>query len=226
MPDVFIPRSLGIASIGWQLANVSRGGGVTLSGQEQVVLSPAARWTASVTFNVFSGRESVAALVYRSIVRRGRAGSVLVPETDTRGPGQQAGLVLKKRGIPHSDGTTFSDGTGYKSTLSVATLVGSGRLNATTLTIALSAPLTLSPGMRFSTPDYRLHEIDQVIGRDGAGNWQVSVLPWLRADYPAGTRLEFDEPCCRMRPATDQTGQLIIKQRSLSNPAVEFTEAV
>ena len=47
----------------------------------------------------------------------------------------------------------------------------------------------------------------------------------LRADYVAGTLLEFDRPICRMRPATDDTGALSLRMNRFATPSIEFVEA-
>ena len=225
MADLIVSPFLGVQSIGWMLRNASRSGGVGLTGQEQVIVSPTGRWTATAVFNVFSGLEDPAALAYRSLIRRGRGAIVIVPETDTRGPLQWAGIKIPRRGVRHSDGATFSDGSGYGQDYTGATLAAAATMNATQIQIRLGGGLILIPGMRFSTPDDRLHEIDEVVAQDGE-IWTVRILPWLRADYAAGTVLNFDAPRCRMRLASDDTGGISISQRSLSTPTIEFVEAL
>lgn len=225
MPDLIISPYLGVQSIGWMLRSTSRSGGVSLSAQEQVIVAPNGRWSATVVFNVFSGIEDPAALAYRSLIRRGRGAIVIVPETDTRGPLQWAGIEIPRRGVLHSDGSSFSDGAGYGQNYTGATLAAAATMNATLIQIRLGGGLILIPGMRFSTPDDRMHEIDDVVAQDG-DIWTVRVLPWLRADYDAGTALNFDAPRCRMRLASDDTGGISISQRSLSTPTIDFSEAI
>ncbi len=147
-----------------------------------------------------------------------------MPETDTRGPLQWAGLVPPARGVRHADDTSFDDGTGYDQRFAGASLSAGAAVNATTLQIRLGSGLILIEGMRFSTPDDRMHEIDEVVSRSG-DVWTVRILPWLRAAYPADTALNFEAPRCRMRLATEETGALTIAQRALSNPTLDLTEA-
>ena len=59
---------------------------------------------------------------------------------------------------------------------------------------------------------------------DGAGLWTVAIVPWLRADYPAGTAVEFDSPVCRMRLAADEAA-LSLRFNRFATPTVEFVEA-
>ncbi|KMO15767.1 hypothetical protein [Methylobacterium indicum] len=225
MADLIIPPVLEARSVAWMLRNTSRGGGASTTGQEQVVASPTGRWTASVTFNVFSGGEDAAVLAYRSLIRRGRSAVFAVPQYDDRGPGSYAGLSLPRQGVPHSDDSPFADGFGYSQRLASASFAGPVALNATQMQIVIGTGLILTEGMRFSTPDHRLYEIDEVLGWDGGNHWAVSIAPWTRAAYATGTELNFDTPLCRMRLATDDTGMLSVSTRSLSNPTIEFVEA-
>ncbi len=226
MADLIIPPVLQARSVSWMLRNTTRGGGAGTTGQEQVVASPTGRWTASVTFNVFSGKEDPAVLAYRSLIRRGRAAVFAVPQYDARGPAIYAGLVAPSNGIPHSDGSRFSDGSGYGQSLTGAVFSAGVLLNATQVQIRIGAGLILIEGMRFSTPDNRMHEIDEVLAFDGGTIWTVRIAPWTRAAYPSGTALNFDRPVCRMRLATDDTGGLSVSSRALSNPTIEFVEVL
>lgn len=224
MADIVIPPQLGVASVEWTPRHTSRSGGVSLTGAEQVVQSPAWRWSATLGFQVSPMDGNQSALIYRSLIRRGRAATVLVPEVDTRGPAQYAGLVIPDRGVRHADGASFSDGSGYAQSFTGAKLAGNAALNATQILIGLGVGFVLLPGMRFSTPDYRMHEIDEILGVDGT-TWTVRIAPWLRASYPADTPLNFDRPTCRMRLASDDTGALTITNRALSTPSIAFVEA-
>lgn len=225
MADLIISPVLEARSVSWMLRNTTRGGGAGTTGQEQVVASPTGRWTASVTFNVFSGSEEQAVLAYRSLIRRGRAAVFAVPQYDDRGPSGYAGLSQPRQGVPHSDESRFADGVGYGQRLASATFAGSVALNATQMLISIGTGLILTEGMRFSTPDNRLYEIDEVLAWDGGNTWSVRIAPWTRAAYATGTELNFDTPLCRMRLATDDTGMLSVSTRSLSNPTIEFVEA-
>jgi hypothetical protein len=223
MADLYISQKLGSRAEAFRLVNTSLGGVNSLSGQQQVIVSAASRWQTTVTFNVFTGKEDRAVLLYRSILRRGRAARIIVPERDARGPGELAGLKVVNS-VPHSDGAKFSDSSGYKSRRFVSQTNQDANLNDTLLRITLSRGLSLTAGMRFSTPDYRMHEIDEVLAFDNDTSWTVRILPWLRAAYPSGTELNFDEPKCAMRLASDETGQFSVEQRQMVNPSVEFTE--
>lgn len=225
MADLIIPPILRARSVSWMLRNTTRGGGASTTGQEQVVASPTGRWTANVTFNVFSGDEDQAVLAYRALIRRGRAAVFAVPQYDDRGPAAYAGLGLPAAGVSHSDESLFADGVGYAQGLASAALVDGVALNATEMRISLATGLLLVDGMRLGFPDNRLHEIDEVLAWDGGNVWTVRVAPWTRAAYSSGTEINFDNPLCRMRLATDDTGMLNVSSRSLSNPTIEFVEA-
>lgn len=230
MADLFWPPALRYSAAMFQLVGTSRSGGQSLNGQEQVVASPAGRWRATLSIPVMDRRHGPAdrqdaVLAFRHVVRRGRAATILVPIRDGRGPGHRAGIVPCNGAVPHADEALFSGGAGYGQSFSGATLSSDAAVNATQLGIALGAGLELIPGMRFSMPDGRLHEIDDVLYVDGAGVWVVRVAPWLRAEYQAGTELNFDSPVCRMRLASDDAGALTLNLNKFGTPTIDLVEA-
>jgi hypothetical protein len=209
----------------------SRSGGQSFTGAEQILVSPTARWRASVTIPIADRRHGPAerqnlVLAYRSMRAGGRASVIIVPCQDGRGPAHRAGIVpCGIAGVPHSDGAPFSDGTGHHQAYTGAVLAADAPLNATQIALTIPAGLTPLPGMRFSPPDNRLHQIDDVLGLESGATWIVRIGPWLRAAYPAGTIMDFDFPRCRMRMASDDTGQLNLSMNKFGSPSIEFDEA-
>lgn len=166
-----------------------------------------------------------AVLAWRWMKAGGRAAVILVPACDGRGPARRAGIAGQNGFIPFSDGAGFSDGTGFSQGMSGATLAAPAAMNATQIQISLGTGLQLLPGMRFSMPGGRLHEIADLIEWDGANLWTVQIGPWTAADWPAGTDLEFDKPVCRMRLASDDSGALSLSMNRFATPTIEFVEA-
>ncbi len=232
MADRPWPPGLRFSSATFEPVATSRSGGQSFSGAEQVLASPTARWKASVTIPIADRRYGPAerqnlVLAYRSMKAGGRASVIVVPCQDGRGPAHQAGLVpcADGGGLPHSDGSFFSDQTGYRQGYTGAVLSAPATMNATQIVVMLGVGLVPLPGMRFSPPDDRLHEIVDVLDWDGAVTWTLRVGPWLRASYAAGTELDFDNPRCRMRMASDETGQLNLSMNRLGSPSIDFVEA-
>ncbi|MBD8902790.1 hypothetical protein [Methylobacterium bullatum] len=214
----------------FQILGSSRSGGQTISGQEQVVISPAGRWKATVTIPITDRRygpleRQDAVLAFRWIVSGGRAATIMVPHRDGRGPAHRARIVPCGGSVPHSDGTPHSDDTEYAQEFTGAVLNAVAAMNATQITVTLATGLRMLPGMRFSLPDGRMHEIADIVGFNGANLWTVIIGPWLRADYPAGTPLNFDRAVCRMRLATDEGAALSLSLNRFGTPSLEFVEA-
>ncbi|WP_284317283.1 hypothetical protein [Methylobacterium gnaphalii] len=200
-----------------------------MTGQEQVVVSPAARWKASLTVPIAdrrSGDHQDQVLALRSLVRGGRATTIVVPIRDGRGPAHRAGLVPCKGRVLHSDGSPFSDGSGYAQGYSGAALSGAAALNAVQIVVTLATGLQPLPGMRFSMPDGRLHEVGNVIAFDGASRWTIGITPWLRAAYDDGTELDFETAVCRMRLASDDAAALSLTLNRFGSAAFELVEAL
>lgn len=230
MADRPWPPALRFSEVMLELRGLTRTGGQTFSGIEQVVGSPAARWVGTMTVPIADRRygrpeHQDAVLAWRWMKAGGRASTILVPAKDGRGPAHRARIVPCGYAVSHDDGAMFSDGSGFGQTFTGATLAEAASMNATQIRINLPAGLELLPGMRFSMPGGRLHEIVDLI--DQAGTiWTVQAGPWTWAAWPAGTPLEFDQPLCRMRLASDEAGSLSLSLNRFSTPTIEFVEAL
>jgi len=171
------------------------------------------------------GPQDDAVLAWRWVRAGGRSAVILVPACDGRGPAHRARIVPRGRGVPFSDGARFSDGAGFAQDYSIASLAEGAAMNATQIRISLGAGFQLLPGMRFSMPGGRLHEVVDLVDWDGGSLWTVKIGPWMVADWPVGTHLEFEHPVCRMRLASDDTGALNLALNRFATPTIEFVEA-
>lgn len=103
-------------------------------------------------------------------------------------------------GIPFSDGTCFSDGTGFDIpdftpvTVSVDALEGASQISMA------GSVAYLKRGSKFSTGDSYCHEITSI-----AGN-VVSFTPELRRNLSAGEPLDTENPKIRVRLSSDDAG--------------------
>ena len=170
----------------------SAGEGVTGSGQVSYGNQP--RWEINWDISGF-GRDRV--LAWRAIRARmrGRVNILRVCMCDRWRPTyQELGLsaddiaLLRAAGVPHSDGTYFSDGTGYGYE---PTMISLG-YEAGDETITIDAtPINdaLQPGQWFSHDDWPY----QVTGIDGTAEARVySFEPSLRRAIPAGDEITLD----------------------------------
>lgn len=207
---VYPPLLLSFTSLMWQIGLVSRSGGPSLLGTEQIVSSPAGRWMATITPQVgtmaWNGSEEL--LAYRGLMARlrGRANVVALPYFDGRGPAQLLGLPSVE-----------------------AELAAAASMNAVQIVLTYPSGVAPLPGQAFSIEATDggswLHQIAAVVDQDG-DDYTVLISPWLREDYAAGIAVEVDNPTSRMRLVTDLSGALTIQAgQAWANPTLEFVEA-
>lgn len=213
-------------AIMWQTENVSRSGGVSVLGSEQVMLAPAGRWKASLTLSVgaMSWNGSDELLAFRGFMARlrGRAGVVDLPYFDGRGPAQLAGQTDT---VPFGDGSTFSDGALFEDDAAGVVLAAGAAMNATQITITYPAGVQPLPGQCIGLPGGWMHQIADLLAQAG-NDWTVLISPWLRDDYAAGAPVEVDRPTSRMRLVSDTSGALTVQAgEAFANPTLEFVEA-
>lgn len=208
----------------------SRGGGVSLSGVEQVVSSGAGIWKATIG-NV-AIRTSDQIRLWRSLqaLLQGRVNPVLVSPCDAaRTPWPLDGTgrpIMARDDIPHDDGTLFSDGAGYGQNVIVAYSIADAARGATALTFNIDVGSALAGGEHFSIGE-RLYRIVTVDGGEtglGGFSYTVGIWPPLRDAAPAGSALEFDRPRCRMRLAIDDAMDVDLDLNRFASPSVTFLE--
>jgi len=126
----------------------------------------------------------------------------------------------------------FETNPDTSSTLDYRT-AGAVPMNATAMTIQRNRGGWLAPGMMFSIGD-RLHiitaltsadPVDPATGLPVAGQIGIQFRPWLRADYPANTPIEFGRPLATMRLASDDTGAMELQLSRFGTVTVDFDEA-
>jgi hypothetical protein len=106
---------------------------------------------------------------------------------------------------PHDDGSTFSDGTGYESSMIEASMTRPAPIRATSLSIQIIAGDDFHGGEYFAidhpTNRWRLYRIRTAV-QNIDGTWAITIRPPLREAIYASTPLEFDRPKCVLRLAT------------------------
>jgi hypothetical protein len=93
---------------------------------------------------------------------------------------------------------------------------------AISCTVDVIAADTLQPGQVFSLGE-RLYQITDVIDLTGTLR-QLSFMPPAREAVAADTELEFTNPVCRMRLASDDAMALDLDMNKRGFPSVDFVE--
>lgn len=136
-------------------------------------------------------------------------------------------------GIPHSDGSLFSDGAGYSQASVYGEMTAGAALNAGVLSVrvygAARRVFRWSEWFSIYHPNkgwriYRSWElIDQTDGANPVS--QIAISPPLREAVTAGTRIELARPRCVMKLSRGQTLPWDYSGYYSSRPTVSFTEA-
>lgn len=189
-------------------------GPVSASGAADVISGDSSFWVATFTSVVVTTKERV--LTFRGIASKlqGRLYPIIVPWCKLYQP-----LVEGYDGapIPHSDGSYFSDGTGYVNSGTDVRTISDLPEHAVSATVDIVYADDIQPGQVFSFGN-RLYQLTDV---DGATlKWQ----PPLRESVIAGTELNFTFPRCQMRLASDDEMMLDLDMGRRGFPTVNFVE--
>ena len=176
----------------------SRSGGRTQGGGEQVVVGPPGYVTASLEVPC-NTRARILAMEGLLDGLDGRANRILV------GPC----LADRRPAAPRS-----------------FRLASAATMNATSLTIQRVTGGRLEVGMLLGLGT-RLHRIVALPTADNGapGNVTVKVRSWLRQDYPANTAVNFDNPVCEMRLASDDLDGLRLSLARRGTVTLDLVEA-
>jgi len=199
-------------------------GPVSGSGAADVISGDAGFWRASYGSVVVTTRDRV--LTWRAISAklRGRLYPILVPFCGMYQPYplDALGKPIFTSTVPHSDGSYFSDGSGYLSGMIRATLDTALPVHAISGNVTVDVAGTIQPGHVFSFGE-RMYEILDAEYLDETHitlTWQ----PPLREAVAAASELNFDRPVCRMRLVSDSEMQLQLDMNKRGFPTVNFVE--
>ncbi|MHB2265041.1 hypothetical protein [Aliihoeflea sp. PC F10.4] len=166
-------------------------------------------------------------LTWRGIqtLLEGRLGAILVPNCRGYQPVTQIAKDLALYDpVEHLDGAPFGDGSGYQGQVIDATLTASVAARAVSATISVRHAAQLEPSQRFSIGE-RMYALRTIV-YTGAEAAAITFRPPLREAAASGVRLNFDDPVCRMRLATDDAMDLELALRRFGSPTVNFVEDV
>lgn len=236
MTTVMWPLNMKPGEVMFHPNQVSRSGGRSVSGQEQVVVSSAGFWRAKLIFNTLQrerqAKRSNLHMTWRAMlaILEGRSNRVLIgPYDDANTPDKLSGISYAAL-TSFSDGTTFSDGSEFSQFGTPAEVGAAVSRGAMTLTANMIGSHVPQPGQYFGTYDrlYLIKRATLLPYNSPPSHPQYNLLFWppLRADLPIGYTLNFDTPVCDMRFATDETGELAIRRHNSSQSTIDMVEVL
>ncbi len=225
------PANLRCSSETWRIENAARGGGPSITGTQQFVMSPAGRWRAQASFHLIEDDDYLEARGFMAGLD-GQAGTFLIGPTDYRGQPWNADPLTGALITPRVQERSFRSDPAYLANADTTALLdfrasGAVALNATSMAISRFKGGALKRGQYFSFGN-RLHIITEVPGGDDGTRAVVNVnfRPWTRAAYAAGAFLDFYAPRCLMRLSQDETGRVDMTTSPLSSLSLDLVEAL
>lgn len=204
----------------------SRSGGLSITGYEQVTVSNAGRWRATVTVPLH--REPMV-LAYRAMIAQlqGRVGTILVPHFQAYKPRDVNGRRLSScRAASYDQGLYNWDLSGWgQDDFTHATVTSAAGAGATQISLTLTNGRGPQPGHYFGIGE-RLYLANAVWQETPESPTQVRFWPRLREAAPAGSRVILDRPVCRMRLADDASGEVTFDLARFGDATLSFVEAL
>jgi len=124
--------------------------------------------------------------------------------------------------VPHSDGSSFSDGSQYQQNAISVVSVGVTAIGATVMSMRLINGAADLSGVRFSY-NHALYQTGQVVSVED-DIWTVRITPSVRELIPAGADLEFDRPTCVCNLMEDAGMQRSMNADRFERASVSFVE--
>lgn len=172
----------------------TRSGGRTLGGVKPSTRTDLGHWRVDLVGIPMHSREQRRAWDAISTYLGGASGRIAVPawsmDSAPYESGKEEPLIL----VPHSDGSTFSDGSRYQQNAISVVSVGVTAIGATLISMRLIKGSDDLSGVRFSY-NHALYQTGQVVSIDG-DVWTLRVTPSIRELIPENSDLEFDRPTC------------------------------
>jgi hypothetical protein len=209
----------------WNIAGNTMGAGQTPGASVDVRSDGGGFWMASL--NNIRFRDRLATLCWRAVrqITNGGVTPLIVPCLDTifaPFPTNVVELIL-----PHSDGSFFSDGSGYQQPVIDVTNSGGAARRATSMVLNLNNCAALQGGEKFSiqhpTYNWRLYEI--ATAQQSGSVASITFNPPLREAISNGTVLEFDRPRCTMKLVNSAAMNLNVTTFPFSLASVKFVES-
>lgn len=233
---VLAPTTLLCNSETWRVENSSRSGGPSTTGAQQFVVSPAGRWRARASFHLIKDDDYLEARGFIAGLD-GQAGTFMLGPTDYRGQPWNVdpltgGIITPDKAARDADidpaFEQYPDTTGRLD----FTLADPAALNSTSITIQRNKGGHIKRGQYFQIGD-RLHIITGLMTADPvdtgsglavAGRIGLTIRPWTRSAYAAGTSVNFANPKCLVRLADPDQGGVDMTTSPLSSLSLDIFE--
>lgn len=212
----------------WSPTDSSIEGGRPWSGDapQTVDFSGGGLWRADLIGVALRTREQINLWHALEGLLNGRTRTIVVPRCDRRhGPRLQNGGISE----PFTDGTYFTDGTGFATDTFSHTLFEDAALRATSVRISRNGARALTGGEHFSINHggawgWRLYRVLRILDASG-GVSTVEIWPPLRDASDENMSVDFRLPRCTMRLAERNGMALTVEMKRRANPTVKFVEA-
>jgi hypothetical protein len=202
---------------------------MSTTGYEQVTVSTAGRWKATLNVPVLTENAVLAARAL-SAQMQGRAGTILVPKWEMYGVRNGNGRRFEQSATaqyenPSLGGELNFDGSAFgQEEPTHATLAASAALGATQITVNLLDGEGPRPGQYFGIGN-RIHLASHVWQATPGAVTNIRFWPPLRSAAASGARVILDRPVCLMRFADDSVGELALDFGRWGNITLELVEA-
>lgn len=145
--------------------------------------------------------------------------------------GMAAGLNMDTQvstGAPFSDGTYFTDGSGWLDVSAYGALDGAQQAGAESIVIAglvANQPASLMAGDKFELGGY-LYKATSTVSSDASGKALVPIRPRLRLPALAGDQIKFAYPTSPFQLADDDQGGVEVSSPVFGSFGLSLVEIV
>lgn len=205
----------------------SRSGGQSMTGSEQITVSNAGRWRATLTMPVLTNESILSWRAFISMME-GRAGTCLVPKWDNYGVRNVNGREFNEAPIAAYGNDTLNfdlSGFGQSDDVVHSQLQVPVAAGATRLRLIINDGDGPRPGQYIGIGQ-RLYMVQAAWQETETGPLHVQIWPRLRASAVMAEPVILDRPVCLMRFANDQTGELELDMGRWGSPGIELVEAI
>lgn len=200
---------------------MTQSGPLSLSGRSQVWQYDAGYWAADLT-RIGVKRKNIKLFRRFTAMMEGGANQVRVPTFDKFNQPWPVAGVYSAPSTGYTDGTHFSDGTGFSELAIKVRLLSDASVRATAINVTIEASGDIEGGEYFSHKDH-LYLITRVLASIGTDQtW--AIWPPLREEIRAGRRLNFDKPVCRMKLVNEGADDLNLEWLKYGFPNLSFME--
>lgn len=206
-----------------QLSFNTRSGGIALDGAEQILSPLSERWRFSAVFPIRNAATARAIRVAKSRLK-GRFNYLLLRICDQyRITRKDVQAWSSSDPVPHSDGSFFSDGSGYALSSPKSPITVAADINATEVSVRASDfSGAMTAGVFFSI-NYKLYHVDgwELVG----ANYVLQISPPLRAAVTTDDEADFDA-ASYWRLESDEEGSLMLRGGRIGAVTLNLVEPI